>query len=88
MLWSTIDSCQKANPLTIVLHDCVADSGIQLIEVKNFLNLSADKFLVSIDRGPRFIGGIPFAFRLRQKFSYLRKTFLKRSLESCAFVLG
>ena len=42
-------------------HDCVADSGIQLIEVKNFLNLSADKFLVSIDRGPRFIGGIPFA---------------------------
>ena len=25
--------------------------------MKNFLNLSADKFLVSIDRGPRFIGG-------------------------------
>ena len=56
--------------------------------MKNFLNLSADKFLVSIDRDPRFIGGIPFAFRLRQKLSYLRKTFLKRSLESCAFGLG
>ena len=69
-------------------HDCVADSGIQLIEVKNFLNLSADKFLVSIDRGPRFIGGIQFAYCLRQKLSYLRKTFLKRSLESCAFGLG
>ena len=69
-------------------HDCVADSGIQLIEVKNFLNLSADKFLVSIDRDPRFIGGIQFAYCLRQKLSYLRKTFLKRSLESCAFGLG
>ena len=69
-------------------HDCVADSGIQLIEVKNFLNLSADKFLVSIDRDHRFIGGIQFAYCLRQKLSYLRKTFLKRSLESCAFGLG
>ena len=58
-------------------HDCVPDSGIQLIEVKNFLNSSADKFLVSIDRGPRFIGGIPFAFYLRQKLSYLRKHFVK-----------
>ena len=69
-------------------HDCVPDSGIQLIEVKNFLNSSADKFLVSIDCGPRFIGGIPFAFYLRQKLSYLRKTFRKRSLESCVFGLG
>ena len=71
-----------------VSHDCVADSGIQLIEVKNFLNLSADKFLVSIDRDPRFISGIQFAYYLRQRLSYLRKTFLKRSLEGCAFGLG
>ena len=40
-----------------VSHDCIADSGTQLIEVTYFLKLSADQFLVS---GPFLKGGIQF----------------------------
>ena len=43
--WLGDDSCQKRYPLTVP-HDCVAGSGIQLIEVTHFLELFADQVRV------------------------------------------
>ena len=54
-------------------HDCVADSGIQLTEVKNFLNLSADKFLVSIDRGAQVYRWNSVCFLITAKVELFEK---------------
>ena len=89
MLWS-IDSCQKGIRWP-VSHDCIANSGIQLTEVTYFLKLFADQILVlnwSRVQVHLFKDGIQFAFCLRQKLNYLRKTFPKTSLETFAFGLG
>lgn len=48
----------------------------------------AFSFQLIAGSGPSFKGRIHFTFCLRQKLSYLRKTFLSRSLESFAFGLG
>ena len=67
---------------------CVALSGIQLIEVRFFVEVTRSPvfgFQLIADCDPFFKGGIQFAFCLRQKLNYLRKHTLKRSLESFAF---
>ena len=80
MLWS-IDSCQKR---------VSADQYHMTVSRTQLYNswFSVFSFQLIAGTRPFFKGGIQFAFCLRQKLNYLRKTFLKTSLESFAFGLG